>query len=270
MFSRESTIHQQACEGIILQLKRDNEEREIAYSENTIAERLLARGGELKDAYYELYSKFGSKPQTLEEFFGILFSTAAHWSPEKIQETFTARRELINVNQQIAKKAAELAYLLEQRTDLHNTSGFISNTHSHIGDIIVEAASQNHLFHSYVRPTLEGLSHQFDLRYWPSLKDCLEIIASDAESPFLEATDSLTAVATTGRPSKSAFFKALFSAMDENGIDKYGLLPRDFRLTDRTIASLVNCALDFGVNELVDEAYLKRFRQRERNEVKGE
>ncbi|HRK23036.1 MAG TPA: hypothetical protein PLX06_14555, partial [Fimbriimonadaceae bacterium] len=65
--------------------------------------------------------------------------------------------------------------------------------------------------------------------------------------------------------SKADFFKALFAAIDENSANSYGQLPRDFKLTDRTLASFANCALDLGPDDLVDDAYMKRLRQRERS-----
>lgn len=88
----------------------------------------------------------------------------------------------------------------------------------------------------------------------------------DAESAVMSATDPLTAAATAAvRPSRADFFKALFAAIDENSAGNYGQLPRGFKLTDRALASLGNCALNLGPDDLVDDAYIKRFRQRERN-----
>jgi hypothetical protein len=67
-------------------------------------------------------------PPALQVFLGLVLSTAAFWNPEKIREARAARSDLSSVNRQIARKAAELATLLEQRSDLHDTSGFSSDT----------------------------------------------------------------------------------------------------------------------------------------------
>lgn len=132
---------------------------------------------------------------------------------------------------------------------------------------MIEASSrQNYLFKSYVQEKLAAIRGQFDLKYWPSLSDFLQELASDAEKAVMEATDPLTAAATSAtRSSKADFFKALFAAMEENSTKSYGQLPSGFKLTDRTLASLANCALNLGPDDLVDDAYIKRFRQRERN-----
>lgn len=48
----------------------------------------------------------------------IILNTAAFWNPEKMLKARCVRESLTKVNQQIARKAAEL---LEQRNELHNT-----------------------------------------------------------------------------------------------------------------------------------------------------
>ena len=185
---------------------------------------------------------------------------------EKIAEARVARDELAGVNRQIARKAEELAELLERRTELNNTSGFSSETHYHVCDVIEAASEHNYLFNSWVKDRLDALRGQFDLKYWPSLDQFVRVLAADAENAGMEATDPLTAAATmASRPSRADFFKALFAAIEENSARNYGLLPKGFKPTDGTLASLANCALDLGPDELADSTYVKRLRQRERN-----
>lgn len=266
MSSSHPTNPQQFCENLLIEGTRYNNEHRILPSENAVADRLLTRGVELNEAYEELHGKLHAHPPALQVFFGLVLSTAAFWNPEKIQEARAGRGDLANVNRQIAKKAAELAVLLEQRSDLHDTSGFSSDTHYHVCRVIEAASQQNYLFKSYVQERLCALLGQFDLKYWPSLGEFLQELASDAENAVMEATDPLTAAATAAtRPSRADFFKALFASIEENSAENYGQLPRGFKLTDRTLASLANCALDLDPNDLVDDAYMKRLRQRERN-----
>lgn len=266
MSSSQPKNPQKTCEDLLLEAKHYNNEHRIWPSQNAVADRLLSRGIELQDAYEELHKKLYAYPPALAIFLDLVVSTAAFWNPEKIQEARAARSDLANVNQQIAKKAAELTELLEQRSNLHDTSGFSSSTHYHVCDVIEAASQHNPLFQSYVQKKLGALCRQFDLKYWPSLGAFLQELASDASQAVLEATDPLTAAATSAtRSSKADFFKALFAAIEENGAKNYGQLPRGFGLTDRTLASLANCALDLGPEDLVDEAYVKRLRQRERN-----
>lgn len=46
---------QQICENLLIKGKRYNNEHHILPSENAVADRLLARGVELRDAYEELH-----------------------------------------------------------------------------------------------------------------------------------------------------------------------------------------------------------------------
>lgn len=270
MRSSQASTPKQICEAILLEAKRYNYEHDILYGECAVADRLLARGVELQDAYVELHDKLHGRPPALQVFLGLILSTAAFWNPEKNQEARSARDDLIQVNQQIAQHATALAELLRKRSNLHDTSGFSSSTHYHVCQVIESASQHNYLFQSYVRDKLRNIRSQFDLKYWPSLGQCLDELAADAKAAVTEASDPLTAAATSARrASKADFCKALFAAIDENSARNYGQLPRDLRLTDRTLASLTNCALDLGPDELVDEAYMKRLRQRHRAELRS-
>ena len=269
MSSMQTVNPQQICEDLLREEKRYNREHHILPSESAVADRLLNRGIEMKPVYEELYGKLHTHPPALLCFLGLVLSAAAFWNPEKIQEARTARDELANTNRQIARKAGELGTLLERRSELHNTSGFSSDTHYHVCAVIEDASQHNGLFGPYVQDRLAALRGQFDLKYWPSLSEFIEVLASDAENAIMDATDPLTAAATAAtRPSKADFFKALFAAIEENSAGNYGQLPKGFKLTDRALASLGNCALDLGPDDLVDDAYIKRFRQRERNGAK--
>ena len=81
----------------------------------------------------------------------------------------------------------------------------------------------------------------------------------------VEANDPATAAATQSRkPGISDYVKALLVRIEENTFASNGLLPDSFTISDGTLASLVNCALDLDVGELVDAGFIKRFRQRQR------
>ena len=60
----------------------------------------------------------------------------------------------------------------------------------------------------------------------------------------------------------------MFAAIDENSTRHYGPLPQDFRASDNTLASLVNCALELDPDDMVDGPYVKRLRQRARDGAK--
>ncbi len=253
------------CEAILQEGKVYNIEHKILPSENAVVDRLLARRIELTEVYAELHEKLAPRPPALKVFLDLLLSTAAFWNPERNAKARAGRERLEAVNEEIAEKAAALAGLLDERDDLHNSSGFYSSTHYHPLDLVEEASAENYLYQSYIQKPLAALCGQYDVKYWPSIGKCLRVLSRDAERSMVQASDPLTEAATrASRKSLADFFKALFASIKENSARNCSFLPRDFRLTDASLASLVNCALDLGPNERVDAAYVKRLRQRER------
>ena len=99
MSAPQSDSPKQICENILVEGKRYNIEHRILPSENAIADRLLARGIELTEAYDELHGKLHAHPRALQNFLGLVLSTAAFWNPEKIAVARAARGDLGNVNQ---------------------------------------------------------------------------------------------------------------------------------------------------------------------------
>lgn len=102
------------------------------------------------------------------------------------------------------------------------------------------------------------------MRYWPTLESCLYQLAFDADTAVSKASDPLTAAAIEAtRPSLTDFFKTLFAAIKENKTHGcYGQLLQNFNLSDNSLASLANCALNLSLDELKNSLYVRRIRQR--------
>ena len=177
------------CEDSLRESIRYNIQNEILPSENAVAEHLLAHGDELTEAYEELHEKLHRRPHALQQFMGMLLSAQAHWSPDEIAKARSERDALEEVNAMIEKQARALAALLEQRTELHNTSGFSSGTLYHIRDVIEQANEGNGHYRTFLREPLLNMCGRYDLKYWPDLSHCLVANANDAANSKLEPTD---------------------------------------------------------------------------------
>lgn len=257
----------QVCEHILCETKASNIEKEIWPSQTEIIDHLLGRRLELLDAYAEIHKKLHAQPHGIRTMLDIVITVAAHWSPEQIAHARDARNRLEEINREIAELAWELAGLIEERSDISNTSGFSSDTHYHIVDVIDAASRDNYTYRWHLKEKLEALCGRYDLKYWPSLAEIVQAIGEDADFPGIAATNPLTRVATTkSRGSRADFFRALFEHIRENEVSSYGHIPLGFKLSDGTLASLANCALNLGPDDVVDAAYVKRLRQRVRNE----
>ncbi|KUR74191.1 hypothetical protein AQZ50_17950 [Novosphingobium sp. Fuku2-ISO-50] len=267
MATMTDTDPTQVCEDILRNNKIYNVEHQILRSENAIIDRLLDRRIELVEAYTEIYEKLYQHQHGIKTFLGVLLSVAAFWNPERVSDARVARNRLKEVNGEIADLAEKLAVLLDERSEIHNSSGFASGTHYHIVDVIDAASRDNGFYQSYLQEELKPLSSRYDLKYWPSLAEIVRVLGQDAYFAGTDATNPLTKAATTGsRGSRADFFKALFASIEENRIAHHGFIARDFKLSDNSLASLTTCALGLGPDDPVDAAYVKRLRQRERDE----
>ncbi|HCW4110691.1 TPA: hypothetical protein OXL58_000064 [Acinetobacter baumannii] len=258
----------QVCEDILLDKKTSNKQAHILPSENIIIDRLLERKVELQHVYIELFSRLGKYPQALRSFLEIIVSITSMHNPEELVKSRLAYKKLNEVNQQIAVKAHELANFLESRSELINTSEFMTPTHYHIGNVIHEASQNNPYFRSHLQAELKLLQGRFDFKYWPQLHELIRVIAEDARVALPIAIDSVTEAATRGeRASLIDYFRALFEAIECNRQKEYGFLPNDFKLTDSSVATLANCALALEPEEMIDGPYVKNFRSRERKRL---
>lgn len=253
------------CEDALRAERTSNIDAQIFPSANAVFDRLLERRLELTEAYRDLHAKVGKHPHAITLFLRVLADVAAFWNPERIESARAGRERLRKVNSLIACRATELSALLEERSELCNHSGFADDSYYHIIQVVDAAGARNPLYRSFIGKDLRALKGEFGLKYWPSLADCFAVIARDAERAELEATDPVTAAATEGRRASLAdFFKGWFELIEENSTDEGGFIPSGVKLTDNSYASFANCALGLGPNDLVDGAYVKRLRQRER------
>lgn len=260
-----ATTARATCEELLRKDRQYNLENHCLPSQTKVIDKMLARGIELEYAYQELHQKLSHYPRALEQFIALLLSTAAFWRPEDMKAARADRDRLVEINRQIEEIASALSGLLNERTELHNHSGFSGSTHHHICEVIEEASEYNHLFGMYVEDEFKRLHFQYDLKYWPTLSDIMDELSLDAHNVEIEATDPLTKAATeSSRSSKRDFLRAFMAAIEESSARTCGSFPVDLRITDATIASLTNCALDLEVDQLMTADTIKRFRQGER------
>lgn len=251
------------CEAFLRSEIDENRKSNILESEVVVAERLLDRRLEMVPVYAELHSKLAPDERAIRVFLGVILS-AAFWSPEAIAEARAGRQRLEKVNAKIAHTADALARLLSEREELHNESGFYSNTVYHPLKLIDQAGEANHLYKSWVRKELKALP-SFELKYWPHIQDCIAVLARDAAEAEIDASDEITEAATSAtRKGLADYLKAIFVAIDSRREGLPILIPLDFTLSDAALATLINCSLDLDPDDCVGAEFVKGVRQRER------
>lgn len=251
------------CEAFLRDEIAYNAENNILPTESAVAERLLARRLEMKPVYTELCTKLAPDERAIRVFFGVVLS-ATFWDLEAVAEARAGRARLKAVNTEIAGKADALARLLRERDELHNESGFSSNTEYHPLNLIDRAGEDIYLYKYHVRKPLDA-TRTFDLEYWPKIADCLAVLARDAEEAETEATDNITKAATSAsRKGLADYLKAIFAGIESRREGRPILLPLDFTLSDGSFAALINCSLDLDADDGVGADFVRGFRQLER------
>ncbi len=253
------------CEDILRKTHKENTERNIWPSANVVIDRMLERRLELKDVYCELQAKLHDIPYGIWTFFDSILGVTVVWHPDAISEQRASRERLAEINSWIEKLANELADLIDERTEISCDSGFSSDSRYHIGDVLEEAGESNHLFGFWLKEPLGQLKSEFGLKYWPEISDVVRALAADARLVEVKASNPITEAATSAkRSSRSDFVRALYVALAERTERDNDRLPNLFRLTDSSMASLLNCLLNLEADEMIDGPYIKRFRQRDR------
>lgn len=261
--SNTTVAHTAACEAVLRAEIAYNTANKILPSVNRVAERLLSRTVELHDAYLEVHAKLEATEVGIGVFFDGLLNTTAFWNPKKLATARDMRARLDDLNDEIAKKASELAVLLEKRSTINGQDGFYSDTHCDVLEVMEVAARDNPLYEMHVGEKVRALRGRYDLKYWPSLGEFVATVAQDAREAVVEASNPLTAAGTASkRASQADFFRTWFKRIDHDR--RQNLLPPNFELSDSAYASFGNCVLNLGASEVVDSVYVKRLRQRDR------
>lgn len=254
----------EVCENLLFREKDYNTEHSILKSESAVADILLKQTKSMSSVYFELHKKLNETG--IWTFLRGVLSVTAGWNPDNIKKSREGKKKLDDVNSAIAAKSAELVQLLIQREKLHGSTGFSSNTHYSVCSVIDKAAEGNAHFKLHIDKKLNELDG-FNSNYWPSIADVCNEISKDANAAEIYATDCITDAATSSsRNSLADYCKALIACIEQYSSRRGGHIIEGFKLTDESFATLVNCALELEPDEMIDAQYMKRLRQRLRDE----
>lgn len=254
------------CVAFLNKERNYNREHNIWPSVNRVIDQVLLRTEEISPVYREAAASLSE--DALKRFLTVIVEVPAIWNDEYIQTARNAYRRQRELRDRIHRLASELAGCLRERSDLSNRSGFSANDLVHIVDAIDRAAENNGHYTIYLQDRLKALDCQYDLKYWPNLADIVDSIGADALRSRIEPTDHITEAATkSSRPSLADSCRALLQGLEHAKDQTPHGLPLRFRLSDESTATIVNVTLNRAADELVDGAYIKRLRQRDRDAV---
>lgn len=229
-----------------------------------VFERLITRHDEMKPVYSELQEKNVTGRQLwifLEQcIFAGAFATADKHAALRADYT-----ELQTLSKDISRTAIQLETMIRRRSDILNRNGsFTIDRLICLTDYLDEAGHDNGLYQRFIQPRLDEL-RSFDLKYWPEFADLLQVLGSECtEVQILD--DATAAIVSARRASLTDFFKELFSRLHDISDDSPYGLKRGSRLSDSAIATLSNILCERLPDEVIDEGYVKRVRQRLREQ----
>lgn len=231
------------CEDHLQAQIRYNRERKILPNEIAVAERMLANGDALQRFYKEVYPALNHDGITWKHALHCALYVGTFWTPEDIAERRAGRKELERLNEEISRQASTLADLLDRRTELYEHSGFGAETYFAIYDVIDAAAEHNGHYQGWVRKPLLAL-RRFDLKYWPTLSECIRVIGQDADQAEITADTSLTEAAThSSRPSKADSVRALLASIEDHRGDWVGGHSELIRILQRRAGGSRECSV---------------------------
>ncbi len=257
------------CETFLRHEQENNTARGIWPSVNRIIDRVLARQCEMAPVYEELLRKLDEEKvqRLLESIVGI----PAVWSEDYISDARAAARRQNAIRERIGVLARELSQLFREREELSNHSGMSARGIDDVVDVLRQASIDNGLFVSFLEDPLQRLQYQFDDKYWPTLGDFIEAIADNANTYEIEPTDEITRAATSStKTSLADSVRALMSAIESKKLGGLYGLPTHFRLTDESVATIINVTLNRDSDSLIGSDYVKRLRQRDRGSRRNE
>lgn len=258
----ETNNARRICEAHLKDQIRYDLEHKILPSEISVAKRMLASGAALQRFYGEIFPALNYDGITWKHALHCALYVGTFWTLEDIGERRAGRKKLEQLNEEISQTASQLSDLLDRRAKLYEQSGFGAETHYAIYDVIDAASEDNGHYQNYLKGPLHQL-RRFDLKYWPSLADCIRVIGTDALHAEVAPESRVTAAATrSSRPSKADSVRALLASFEDHRGEGPGDIPTTFEFSNGAMADLVNVLFELPTEELVSDEYIKTERHR--------
>ena len=256
-------------ESILIEIKKNNIEKQILPSENRVIDHLLNRSIEMKSLYDELERKL-TRPQQ-EILWDALLGAATFWNPESSRALREDKKKLQKLNSDIAKHATKLAQLIREREEICETTGISAYEDYDFLHWVHKAGEDNHLYQSYIQQGIQALSGRYDLKYWPEPYAVVEAIGQFANDAEVYENNSWTEeLLSSPKHSMADYLRVIIKAIDDRKyhLPPENILPTDFRMSDNALATIINCTLNLEPEDMVSTEYIKRSRQNIRNSKK--
>lgn len=255
------------CYQYLIAERKNFIKNEIWPGKVTIINRMLDENLNMSFVYREILDKTQHSHQC-ESVLSVIINAGFQWSREATGDLRRQKKALATLNHQISEVSRTLASLLDQRSEIANSSGVVCESFDCITEAIAAASEDNHFYHSNVEIPLRQLSDRFDLKHWPSIADVARAISDNSNNMDTYVRDSSSAAAIDSlKHTTYDYFRGILSELGEAKKGVTFPIPRDFSFTDTSLATIANCSME--LEEEVVGGYVKRFRQSMREKASG-
>lgn len=168
-------------------------------------------------------------------------------------------KELEYLHEEIINLSERLASAIERQTELYERSGFRRTGYQEATDLLNMGAEHNGHYRLYIKDSIQQLSREYDLKYWPNRSDMVRAIATfERMQSISEGHNELPEEVLEGRASDIKDFVIPFDAK----FDEANGLPTGFRFSNKAMADIINVILDLAPEKMITADTVRTIRNR--------
>lgn len=206
-----------------------------------LLDRLISRETEMTPVW-ENIARFKLSWEQCHTLLEQIFFAGAYGTEERHKRLKADYNRLTELNKAIKAEAVKLAAMLRQQEDILERNSFLLERTTHIVDMIDAASLTNGHYCSFIREPLCVLRSQYDVKYWPSLPQVLQVAARETtETEFMYQSEQ--AIVDSRGGAVPDYIRELFGCI-ETARTSHWKLPAGFTLSDSSLAMLVTVSLD--------------------------
>lgn len=249
------------CEEFTKKNLEDLKNKQIWMSWWPLMERMLKRSNELEPVYAELCKEFGNPSDTNIPFkltLEAIWYSGKAFSPDTVVHKKAVHTELVKLHDEIPRLARKLAKALRRQQEIAEPEDFGLGEYLSFVDIMCAASEGNGHYNSFLKPELEMLEGIFDRKYWPNLDDFIDAVAQREETRPEPLSCTLPDFVIQGRIN---LYKNYVLSLDED-IENCYQIPNSFQLSNASMATIANVALDLPADNLISPDTVRLIRHR--------
>lgn len=249
-----------------MKISDENKESSIYPMWDKISELLQKRNHDINEFFEEIESQLDKNPIAIRTILERILDLSSRLNLDEMESKKNIKREVEGINKELFVYLEKVSMLLKRKEILCEKNGISDTSESNILSLILDTSKNDFRFQSLVKPDIEKLRYNF-IGYLPNLVNIFEQLKDSIQDSNVQFIDNIIEDALSRHKSINLtnFVRCLYNVLNENKVKNYGLIPDDFEIKDKNMATLVNCVLNLEVEEMVDSGFIKNVRSNMNN-----